>query len=57
MACVEYRPSGVPFRGNNYLRKSLIEMKDTLLMDAWLEAINKIEYYREEYNLGGIVQP
>lgn len=32
-------------------------MKDTLLMDAWLEAINKIEYYREEYNLGGIVQP
>ena len=50
MACVEYKPSGVPFRGNNYLRKSMIEIKDNLLMDTWLNAINEISFLREEFN-------
>lgn len=50
MACVEYKPSGVPFRGNNYLRKSMIEIKDNLLMGTWLEAINEVAFLREHFN-------
>ena len=57
MACVEYKPSGVPFRGNNYLRKSMIEIKDNLLMDTWLTAINEITFLRENFNIDKSYEP
>lgn len=49
MACVQYKPSGIPFRGDNFKRSSLIEIKEAVLMDSWLNAIQDIKYYREIY--------
>jgi acyl carrier protein phosphodiesterase len=49
MACVQYKPSGVPFRGNNFQRAALIEIKESVLMDSWLTAIQEINYYKDIY--------
>ena len=57
MACVEYKPSGVPFRGNNYLRKSMIEIKDNLMMDTWLTAINEVPFLTDYFNSDKSYEP
>lgn len=33
IACLSYKPSGIPFRGTSYIRKSMIEIKQKILMD------------------------
>jgi hypothetical protein len=53
MACVQYKPSGIPFRGNNFQRARLIEIKDNVLMESWLTAIKDIKYYNDIYGSYG----
>lgn len=49
MACVQYKPTGIPFRGQNFKRASLIEIKDNVLMESWLSAIRDIKFYKDIY--------
>ena len=51
MACVQYRPSVVPFRGSNYPRRQMVDLKEDLLGNAWDLAISNISHLQNQYGL------
>jgi len=40
----------VPFKGRQYARKSLLELKHKIMQQKWIEAIKGIEYYRNAFS-------
>ena len=45
MACLQYKPTAVPFKGYQYARKNLLELKHKILQKKWIEAIKAVDYY------------
>ena len=50
MACLNYKPSRVPFRGGEYDRKSLLEFRETILSQTWQSAMSRIEQLKSSYS-------
>lgn len=44
LACLNYKSSSVPFRGNEYSRRDLFEFREMLLDDTWLQSLCNIRY-------------
>lgn len=40
----------MPFKGHQYARKSLLELKHNIMQQKWIEAIKGIEYYRNAFS-------
>lgn len=51
MACIQYRPSAVPFRGSNYPRRQMVDLKEDLLTNSWDLAIRNISHLQNQYGL------
>ena len=49
MACIQYKPTPIPFRGSNYFRRELIDLKDQVLSATWDKAITTITYYQDQF--------
>lgn len=49
MACVQYKPSNIPFRGSEFQRKSLLEFRESILTSTWNMALTKISFLKEQY--------
>lgn len=50
MACLQYKPTAVPFKGYSYGRKNLLELKHKILQKRWIEVIQRLDYYSERFS-------
>lgn len=50
MACLSYKPSSIPFHGRSYQRKEVLEFKEMLLNQVWIQCLNSIEYLKKKVN-------
>ena len=50
MACLQYKPTAVPFKGYQYARKYLLELKHKILQKKWIETVKQIDYYNELFS-------
>jgi len=49
MACIQYKPSYVPFRGCKYERRQMVEVKEKLLRESWFDAMGTMDFYKTMY--------
>lgn len=50
MACLQYKPTDVPFKGYQYARKYLLELKHKILQKKWIDTVKHIDYYKELFS-------